>query len=255
MTDAHDPGVPTPDIAPPPEPRPLLPERRRAGWREFVRAYPGVVVAMALAVVALLALDGWVIAKRRRYVREIAVLRAGMSVAERRKADMLGAESENRLRVMLELVRRQAALDRALHVSVATDSAMMYLEQDGALLREIPVEVGPERVVGAPPDTVRMVRPRGARTITRILGADSTWEVPRWVYEARGVAVPADRVLKGALGPAALVLDGGTVVYTMPTVGPLNDSSFVMPGSVRLREKDLTAIVPDLTPGIKVYFY
>ena len=100
-----------------------------------------------------------------------------------------------------------------------------------------------------------MVHPRGARTITRILTADSTWEVPRWVWEMRGAVPPADRVLKGALGPAALVLDGGTVVYTMPSVGPLADSTFVLPGSVRVRARDLTAIAPDLSPGVKVYFY
>src|SRR4051812_42231853 len=162
-----------PDDVPVPEPEPLPPAPRHPGWRDLVRDHPAVVAALFLAVVALLALDGWVMARRRRYVREIDTLRAGMSVAERRKADMLGEESEGRLRVMLEMVRRQAALDRALHVSVATDSGMMYLEQDQALLREIPVQVGPEQVVGAPPDTVRMVRPRGARTITRILTADS----------------------------------------------------------------------------------
>jgi hypothetical protein len=41
----------------------------------------------------------------------------------------------------------------------------------------------------------------------------------------------------------------------MPTVGPLNDSSYVMPGSLQLRAEDLKAIAPNLKPGMTVYFY
>jgi len=41
----------------------------------------------------------------------------------------------------------------------------------------------------------------------------------------------------------------------MPTTGPLNDSVYVMPGSVRVRASDLRAVVPDLKPGMTVYFY
>jgi hypothetical protein len=59
----------------------------------------------------------------------------------------------------------------------------------------------------------------------------------------------------GALGPAAIVLSGGTVIYAMPTTGPLNDSSYVLPGSVRASAVDLKAILPNLTPGMKIYFY
>lgn len=241
-----------------PDIHPLIPpqaERRRPAWREFRRAYPGVLATMCLALLVLVAMDGWLLSKRRRYEHEIERLRAGMSGAERRKADMLSRESESKYRVMLELVRRQAAVDKELHVSVAVDSGMMYLEQESALLREMRVQVGPERMVGAPPDTVRMVVPRGARTVERVLGPDDAWEVPRWVYADRGIAEAPERTLKGALGPAAIVLSGGTVVYSMPSVGPLNDSSYVLPGGVRARASDLSAIIPNLAPGTKIYFY
>jgi len=67
--------------------------------------------------------------------------------------------------------------------------------------------------------------------------------------------VPAERVLKGALGPVAIVVTGGTVIYSMPSVGPLNDSSYILPGGVRARAADLRAIVPNLKPGVRVYFY
>lgn len=238
-----------------PEPDSPRPERRRPHWSEFRRAYPGVIAVLALALVVMIALDVWLVMRRQRYTGEIERLRSGMTDAERRRADMLGAESENKLKIMVELVRRQAALDEELHLSVAVDSGMMYLEREGALLREMRVEVGPERVVGAAPDTVRAVVPRGERTVERILGAADTWEVPRWVYADRGVAEPAERTLRGALGPTAVVLTGGTVIYSMPSVGPLNDSSYVMPGALRVRASDLQAVVPNLAPGVTVYLY
>lgn len=234
---------------------PARDERRRAHWREFRHAYPGILAVVAVALAVLLALDVWLILRRQRYAREIERLRSSMTDAERRRADMLGAESENKLRIMVELARRQAAVDKELHLSVAVDSGMMYLEREGALLREMRVEVGPERAVGTAPDTVRIVVPRGARTVERLLGADDAWEVPRWVYADRGIAEPAERALRGALGPSAIVLTGGTVIYAMPSVGPLNDSSYVMPGAVRARASDLEAIAPNLAPGVTVYLY
>ena len=50
-------------------------------------------------------------------------------------------------------------------------------------------------------------------------------------------------------------IDGGTVIYSLPTNGPLDDSSYTMPGSVRARAEDLDAIVPNVTKGMVVYFY
>lgn len=210
---------------------------------------------MAFALAAMLALDGWIIYKRIRYGREVDRLRAGMTGAERSRADLLLASDENKFRVMVALIRRQAQVDKEIHLSVSVDSGMMYLEREGALLREMRTEVGPEKLVGTSPDTVRMAIPRGARTVERVLGAKDPWEVPKWVYTDRGLATPVDRSLRGALGPAAVVLNGGTVIYTMPSAGPLNDSSYVMPGAVRLKAQDLKAVTPNLARGSKVYFY
>jgi hypothetical protein len=210
---------------------------------------------MTLAILALIAIDGWLIAKRVRYQREIARLRAGMSDVERRRTDAILSSNENKLRVMIELVRRQAQGDKELHLTVSVDSAVMYLEREGALLREMPMQVGPERRVGTAPDTIHIAAPRGTRTVERVLSEDDAWEVPGWVFTDRGIPEAADRTLKGALGPAAIVLSGGTVIYSMPSVGPLNDSTYVMPGAIRARAADLKAIAPNLKPGVTVYFY
>jgi hypothetical protein len=239
------------------EPTPPIPlkERRRPGWREFRRSYPGILVTMAIALLAFLAIDAWLIRKRIRYRNEIERLRNEMTVLERNRTDAILARDENRLRLALELIRRQARIDKDLHLSVTVDSGVMFLERDGAHLREMPIQIGPERTVGTAPDTVRMVAPRGARTIERIMGEEDSWEMPAWVYADRGLPMTEARTIKGALGPAAIILSGGTVVYSMPTVGPLNDSAYVLPGSIRARAADLKAILPNLQNGMTVYFY
>jgi hypothetical protein len=229
-------------------------DRRRLHWREFRHSYPGLVTTMAIAVVIFLAADSWLLVRYRRYQRETAQLRASMSAVERNRTDALLSQNENRLKVMVELFKRQAKLDPTLHLSVSLDSAVMYLERDGALLREMPITVGPEKRVGMPPDTVHIAAPRGRRTVDRVLGESDPWEIPRWVYVDRGIPA-GDSSLRGALGPAAIALDGGTVIYSLPSVGPLNDSTYVLPGAIRVRAADLKAIAPNLRPGVPVYFY
>jgi hypothetical protein len=236
------------------EPPPSRGERRRPGWSEFRRGYPGLLLVSATVIVLLVVADIILVQRARRYQAEISRLRGDMSEIERARADEIMAQDENRLRLMVELIRRQARLDKGLHLTVAVDSQVMYLEQEGALLREIPVVVGPERTIGSAPDTVRMAAPRGTRTIERLIGGDA-WELPPWVWSDRGLEVPVDRTVPAGLGPAAIILSGGTIIYSMPSAGPLNDSAYVMPGSIRARAPDLKAILPNLKAGMTVYLY
>lgn len=230
-------------------------DRRRGAWREFRHSYPGFVGTMALAFVVMLAVDATLLYKRWLYEREEARLRASMSAVEREKTDAILAADEDRLRLTVELVRRQALGDRALNLAVSVDSGRMTLGREGARLRDMRVEVGPERRVGVPPDTVHVAAPRGTRTVERVLGPDDPWEVPAWVWADRGLPAPAERTVRGALGPHAIVLSGGTVIYAPPTRGPLNDPGYLLPGAVRAPAADLAAIAPNLTPGMTVYFY
>jgi hypothetical protein len=237
------------------DPYRLETDRRRLAWREFRHSYPGIVATMSIAVAIFLVADAWLLVRYRRYTRETAQLRASMSGVERKRTDALLAQNENRLKVMVELFKRQAKVDPTLHLTVSLDSGVMYLERNGALLREMPITIGPEKRVGAPPDTVHIAAPRGKRTVEQLLTESDPWEVPRWVYLDRGVTAPAEPTLRGALGPAAIMLDGGTVIYSLPSVGPLNDSTYVLPGAIRVRASDLKAIAPNLRPGVAVYFY
>jgi hypothetical protein len=225
--------------------------RPRSWWR----AYPKTITVFLLIVAALLVVDGMTAARWWRYRDEVARLRAGMTEAERQHADLVLSSEQHRMRVMLELVRRQARGDRELHLEVSVDSGRMYLKREGVLMRTMTVRIGPGRLVGTGADTVRLVAPRGARTIERVLTARDVWEVPRWVFEERGLTVPDDRNVQGALGNIGVILTGGALLYAVPTEGPLADTSFVLPGSVRLDPADLKAIAPNLAAGVSVYFY
>src|SRR6185503_7187996 len=68
-------------------------ERRRTRWDDFRDAYPRIVTAMALGLVALAVLDAALLVARARYRREIAADRAAMTATERQRADALMAAS------------------------------------------------------------------------------------------------------------------------------------------------------------------
>ena len=223
--------------------------------REFLQRHTRFVGALLGVIALLLILDGLVLQRRARYLSETARLRAGMSDFERARSDAILGSHEKRFDMMMELLRRQANGDREIHLAVSVDSARMYLEREGAVLRTIPIEVGPERRIGVSPDTVRLAVPRGTRSVQAMTGPSDVWEIPAWVYTDRGLTPPDDSRLEGALGPRAIVLDGGTVIYALPTAGPLNDSSYVLPGSIRASAADLDAIAPNVSNGMAVYFY
>lgn len=222
---------------------------------EYRRRHRGFVSAALLVILAALGADAWLLSRQTAYEQEIARLRAGMNQFEKQRTDAILDARARQRQAQEEEVRRQALADSGIHIAVDVDSGRIYLERRGALLRRSPVEVGPGRRIGIPPDTVHLAVPRGTRTVQAVLGARDAWEVPDWVYRERKLPVPEDRHVAGALGPVAVVLDGGTVLYSIPATGPLADSAYVLPGSVRMRAEDLDAIMPNVQRGTAVYFY
>jgi hypothetical protein len=199
-------------------------DRRRGSWRDFRRAYPGFVFVLGIGLAAMIAVDAWLLFKRVSYNHEVSQLRAHMTDAERERTDAIVQAEQNKLRIAIELAKRQAKFDKRLHLNVSIDSSRMYLTREGALLREMPVQFGPERGTSdssaAPPAAV----PRGERTI-------------------------AD------LSDAKITLDGGAVILTSKSTELTADTAAIPPGSLRIRLEDLKAIMPNLNAGMKVYFY
>lgn len=210
---------------------------------------------LVLLLLAIGLLDGVLLLRRARYREESARLRAGMSTLERTRADAIVSAQADRAELMLELMRRQAEGDDALHLAISTDSSYLALDRGPARLREFRVEIGPERRVGAAPDTMRVAVPRGLRAVQRLLTARDRYELPAWVWVDRGLPVPAARADSGWVGQGAIVTTGGTLIYSLPTSGPLADSSYVMPGSIRVPASELAAIRENLSSGMRVYFF
>jgi len=199
-------------------------DRRRGTWRDFRLAYPGFVFVLGLGLVAMVAVDGWLIVKRVKYNHDVTQLRAHMTVAERERTDAIVQAEQNKLRIAIELAKRQAKFDKKLHLNVSIDSSRMYLTREGALLREMPVQFGPERGTSESSDAPPAAVPRGERTI-------------------------AD------LSDTKITLDGGALILTTKSPQLTGDTTAIPPGSLRISLEDLKAIMPNLSNGMKVYFY
>ncbi len=199
-------------------------DRRREGWQNFRQAYPKFLRVIAVVFLFLVAGDMWLFYRRIAYGQEITRLRSGMTDAERKKSDIAVQSEQDKVRLALELAKRQAHFDPRLHLSIAVDSGVMYLERDGALLRVMRVALAPARVPGFKTkagDTTAVILPRGQRTVQQVIAGDSP----------------------------ALVLNGDARIYAGA------DSDAVAAGNVRVDAADLRAILPNVSAGMTVYFY
>jgi hypothetical protein len=199
-------------------------DRRRGGWRDFRRAYPGFVFVLALGLGLMVAVDAWLIYKRVDYTSEVSSLRSRMTEAERTRTDAIVQTEENKLRLAIELIKRQSKFDKKLHLNVSLDSAKMYLTREGAVLREMAVQFGPETPPSPTDSAPPVVLPRGERTVTD-------------------------------LSDTRIALDGGAQILVARSSALANDSTAIPPGSLRIGSEDLKAIMPNLKAGMKVYFY
>jgi len=199
-------------------------DRRRVGWRDFRRAYPGFVFTMIIALLLFLSLDVYLIQKRRAYSAEITRLRSAMTDAERARTDAIVQAEQDKARIALELARRQAKMEKTLHLAVAVDSGRIYLEREGAILREMAAQFGPEKGTTPGSDSVPVVVPRGQQAVAR---------------------VEENRIL----------LEGGTAIEAAATDVATADTRPIPPGNVRIGRIDMKAILPNLSPGMRVYFY
>ena len=199
-------------------------DRRRTGWRDFRQAYPGFVFTLIIALLAILTLDGFLVHKRRAYTAEVSRLRGAMTDAEREKTDAIIRAEQDKARIALELAKRQAKMEKTLHLAVALDSGRIYLEREGAVLREMAALFGPETGVTPGSDSLPVVIPRGQRSVAR-------------------------------LDENKIVLEGGNAIEAASTDVASADTTPIPPGNVRIGLTDMKAIMPNLTRGMRVYFY
>ena len=172
----------------------------------------------------MIAVDGYLFVKRRSYEDEVARLRANMTQTERAKTDAIVESEQNKARIALELARRQAKFEKTLHLSVSVDSGKIYLEREGAVLREMAALFGPDGKVSNGADSIPVVVPRGERSVAKI-------------------------------SDDGIVLEGGTLIAPSDANPLASDPKPIPAGGVRISRADLKAIMPNLSLGMRVYFY
>ena len=158
--------------------------------------------------------------ERVQYGRELARMRASMTEIERRRVEAIAASEENRLAIAAELVRRQALGDTELHLAVDTEGGLLYLERQGARLREMRVRLGPEAAVGTPPTSWSSPRRWASDRWRGWWTARTAGRCRMWVYVDRGLPVPGDRRIPGALGPRPSSSTAGPSSTRGPRWGP-----------------------------------
>src|SRR5688572_7494700 len=176
---------------------------------------------MAIFIGVLLIADAVFAWRWLQYRREAREMRASLNAAERGRLDLLLEATGQRAQLMMEVARREARGADQLNLAVSLDDGVMYLQRQGARLREMKVRIGPEATVGEAPGAIKIAAPRGKRTVVRLLSGAYEYELPAWVWTQRGMQPPSNRRAGGALGPVALVLSGGVVIYAEPAPSPL----------------------------------
>lgn len=226
-------------------------DRLRVLRSQFPRSFGTSVAALLL----LLGANIFAASRIWGYSSEVRRLRDGMSEAARLRTDLALQSEANRARVAAELTRQKARADRELHLTVDVDSARMFLERDGVVLREMPAALASATEPSTGADSAFGAGSDGALIVLAVLGPNDKWEIPVGVFSDKSLPVPPDRRISGALGRNAILLSQGRVIYAVPKLGPLADSTYLLPGSIRVRSEDLRAIAPNVAPGMTVYFY
>jgi len=224
-------------------------------WQELRETYPRMAVSLALTIAILLLTDFSLIFKRIEFSREQKLLQSSLAQTEIQRAGALETAQQNLSATGDQLARRKTLLDRELHLAVDRDKGVMYLQRDAAVLREMPVSLSRETGAGTGPGAASPAGRGGRDTVARVLDGSYSWELPASAFLQQGLPVPADRTVPGALGPTAIILDHGAVIYSQATAGPLKNRGYLLPGGIRAEAADLEAIRADLQPGTKVYFY
>lgn len=210
---------------------------------------------LLISIVILVILNLILFSIGNLYSSEHKQLRNMLTKAENKRLEAISTAQANEIALAMEMTRRMDLGDRDLHLTIDTAKGLMMLSREGAKLREMKVRFGKEALVGERPDRVRLTLPRGKRTIVDIADEKYAWKAPVWVYTHQGKKPVTPDPLAGALGSLAIFLDSGTVIYSSPSVGPLQSEDYVLPGSIRMATSDVEAIRKVIQPGMVVYFY
>ncbi|MDD5456200.1 MAG: L,D-transpeptidase [Candidatus Margulisbacteria bacterium] len=224
-------------------------------WLEFRKSYPYLAWSLATAIIILIIINITLLSSLVFFHYELKNMQTLMTLAEQRRIEAMASAEKNQLALAVELTKQMDWKDNSVHLAIDTKKGVMVLTREGAQLREMSISTGKDSTIGSSPDRVRLTTPLGKRLVIKVVDGSFPWIVPDWVYKQRGLKPLSGNSITGALGPLAIFLDSGTIIYTRPASGPLADDSYILPGSVRISTTDAEAIRKELLPGMVVYFY
>lgn len=210
-----------------------------AQWQELHRHYPRSATLLTAAIILALLADLLIIFQQYRFSHEEARFSTAITRTEQQRGALEQQTEADLAQARALLPRRDALVAKELHLSVDRRQGVMYLMQDRAILREMPVYLGPELVVRheAPPPPLKIRRVQG---VVDKGGTLPTAPLPGAVPQPQGDE------------PLAFQLSGGMLLYSLPDTALPEE---VPPRGVRLETGDLAAMKEALRPGLRVYFY
>ena len=195
-----------------------------------------------------------------RYNEETERLTAGMTEDERAlQARILDARTTS-LEAAYALgglqIEHAALVEESIHLRVDIEAAELALIQDGKVLRETAIEVGPEgEVLGDGNRRWIFTLPRGQLTVSKV-SANQAFSVPDWWYVEHHKPIPEDGALEKQkiYGDHTWELSDGTLIYATPSVGPWSTGEHRY-GAIVASAGDLKAMAPLIQEGAPVYVY
>ncbi|GFO58641.1 hypothetical protein GMST_09660 [Geomonas silvestris] len=212
-----------------------------AQWQELHWHYPRSATLLTAAIVLALFADLLIIFQQYRLTREEARLNTAVTRSEEQRGALEQQTAADLAQARALLPRRDALVAKELHLSVDRRQGVMYLLRDRAILREMPVYLGPE-LAARPEDPAPPLKTRRVQGLVDPAGTVPTAPL------SGGAARPEPPGGE----PLAFQLSGGLLLYSLPdTVLPGEGP----PRGVRLQTDDLAALKEALRPGLRVYFY
>lgn len=162
--------------------------------------------------------------------------------------EQLRSELEGRLEYQDQLKSED------FYIAINTEQKKLIFHYGDRILREAPVEVGPElEIENEQGDSWTFIPLKGA---FKVVDKDyaAKWKIPEWVYLLQGEDAPEEPpVVPNGIGRYVVELPHEYMIHSPPSEeSPLKGP---MPGSFMIPEEDLRAIWPRITKGMSVYVF
>lgn len=225
----------------------------------FIRQHPVFFWGMLVLIVLFVSAAGVVASRVPRYNAEAKQIAARMTAEQRETRDALLENRERRTQLAVAVLQRDLRV-RSLqtnqrHLAIILKDSVLELRQGRATLRRAKLEMGRDSIIHAPDGrTWRFVQSVGERHVTR-MERNPTVVIPDWFYVSRGQTVPSEsaRRVAGGMGAYVITLDDGTVIYSHPQAGPLQEG--VVPAGFVANAGDLGAIFDAVEDETPVYIF